>query len=43
MSLPRADAGRVAADVDGRALTVLERPFTRRAFTPMYVEGGGAG
>ena len=40
MSLPRADAGRVAADVDAlRALTVLERPFTRRAFTPMYVEG----
>ena len=40
MTLPRADADRIAADVDAlRARTIPDRPFTRRAFTPMYAEG----
>jgi beta-ureidopropionase / N-carbamoyl-L-amino-acid hydrolase len=40
VSLPRADSGRIAADIDAlRARTIPDRPFTRRAFTPMYAEG----
>jgi N-carbamoyl-L-amino-acid hydrolase len=39
-TLPRADAARIASDIDAlRALTVAERPYTRRSFTPVYDEG----
>lgn len=36
----RADAGRIAADIDAlRELTLPDRPYTRRAFTPIYGQG----
>jgi N-carbamoyl-L-amino-acid hydrolase len=39
-SVPRADAGRIAADIEAlRQLTVPDRPYTRRAFTPIYAQG----
>lgn len=39
-NLPRADAGRIAADIEAlRELTVPDRPYTRRAFTPIYAQG----
>ncbi len=39
-SLPRADAGRISADIEAlRARTLPDRPFTRRAFTPIYADG----
>lgn len=39
-SPPRADPGRIAADIEAlRELTVPDRPYTRRAFTPMYAQG----
>lgn len=38
--LPGADCARIAADIDAlRALTIAERPYTRRAFTQIYREG----
>jgi N-carbamoyl-L-amino-acid hydrolase len=38
--LPRADAARIATDIEAlRALTLPDRPYTRRAFTPVYQEG----
>lgn len=34
------DPARIAADIDGlAALTEPDRPYTRRAFTPMFLEG----
>lgn len=39
-SVPRADAVRIAADIEAlRGITVPERPYTRRAFTPIYTQG----
>jgi N-carbamoyl-L-amino-acid hydrolase len=39
-SLPRVDVGRIAADIEAlRELTVPDRPYTRRAFTPIYAQG----
>jgi N-carbamoyl-L-amino-acid hydrolase len=39
-SVPRADVGRIAADIAAlRELTVPDRPYTRRAFTPVYAQG----
>lgn len=36
----RADAGRIAADIAAlRKLTLPDRPYTRRAFTPTYEQG----
>ncbi len=37
--VPRADAARIAADIEAlRALTLPDRPYTRRAFTPIYAQ-----
>ncbi len=34
------DAGRIAADIDAlAAITEPDRPYTRRAFTPLFLEG----
>jgi beta-ureidopropionase / N-carbamoyl-L-amino-acid hydrolase len=39
-NVPRADANRIAADIDAlRGLTLPDRPYTRRAFTPIYGQG----
>lgn len=39
-ALPRADAARIAVDIEAlRALTLADRPYTRRAFTPVYQQG----
>ena len=39
-ALPRADAARIATEIKAlRGLTLADRPYTRRAFTPVYQQG----
>ncbi len=39
-NVPRPDADRIAADIAAlRELTLPDRPYTRRAFTPIYEQG----